>query len=109
MLATAGSQTITITDQANKTLSATIGPIEVTPGPLNKFLVSVLGGNTLTAGNAFLVTVQAADKFGNCGEWSQRLAQRRCFTARSIGVIAEQRCFESQRFRLLPRHAQDQG
>ena len=64
-LATAGSQTITVIDQANTALTAMIGPISVSPGPLSQFLLSTPGGATLTAGTTFLVTVQAADHFGN--------------------------------------------
>ena len=64
-LDTAGIQTIYVNDRANKTLLANTGPITVNPGSLTKLVVSALGGNTLTAGNPFLVTVQAADQFGN--------------------------------------------
>jgi hypothetical protein len=64
-LQTAGSQTITATDQANNSLIATTNPITVSAGPFSKFLVSIPGGNTLVAGNPFLVSVQAADQFGN--------------------------------------------
>jgi hypothetical protein len=64
-LASAGSQTITATDQANNTLTATTGPIAVNPGPFSKFSVNVPGGNSMVAGNLFQVTVQAADAFGN--------------------------------------------
>ncbi len=64
-LATAGSQTISVTDQANAALTTTIGPISVSPGPLNQFILSTPAGTALTAGTTFLVTVQAADHFGN--------------------------------------------
>jgi hypothetical protein len=63
-LQTAGTQTITASDQANNLVAVT-GPITVMPGPFSKFLVSVPGASTLTAGSPFLVTVQAADQFGN--------------------------------------------
>ena len=33
--------------------------------PFSKYVVNIQGGNTITAGNPFLVTVQAADQFGN--------------------------------------------
>jgi hypothetical protein len=65
MLQTAGSQTITATDQANKSLTATTNPITVNAGPFSKFVVSVPDGNTIAAGNPFLFTAQAADSFGN--------------------------------------------
>jgi hypothetical protein len=64
-LASAGSQTITATDQATSALTATTGPITVNPGPFSKFLVGVVGGNSIVAGAPFQVTVQAADAFGN--------------------------------------------
>ena len=64
-LTAAGSQTITVADQTNKSLSAATAPITVNTGTLNKFVVSSLGSNALTAGTAFIVTVQATDAFGN--------------------------------------------
>ena len=65
MLESAGSQTITVTDQANNSLTATTNPIMVSAGPFSAFAVSVPGGNTIVAGNPFLFTAQAADSFGN--------------------------------------------
>ena len=64
-LTAAGSQMITVADQTNKSLSAATAPITVNTGTLNKFVVSSLGSNSLTAGTAFIVTVQATDAFGN--------------------------------------------
>jgi hypothetical protein len=64
-LGTAGSQTITVTDEANKSLTVTTSPITVTPGTFSKYLVGVPGGSTIAAGNPFLFTVQAADAFDN--------------------------------------------
>jgi hypothetical protein len=63
-LQNAGNQTITVTDQANNSLTATTSPITVNGGPA-KFLVSIPNGNTIVAGNPFLVTVQAVDASGN--------------------------------------------
>jgi N-acetylneuraminic acid mutarotase len=65
MLGTAGSQTISVTDQANNSLIATTSPITVSAGPFSQFAVSVPGGNTFPAGSPFLVTAQASDAFGN--------------------------------------------
>jgi uncharacterized delta-60 repeat protein len=64
VLGTAGNQTITVTDQANNTLTATTSPITVTAGPFNQFMVSPVS-NTITAGSPLLITAQAADAFGN--------------------------------------------
>jgi ELWxxDGT repeat protein len=64
-LQSVGSQTITVTDQANNGLIATTNPITVSAGPFSRFLVGIPGGNALVAGNPFLVSVQAADQFGN--------------------------------------------
>ncbi len=61
----AGIQAITVADQANKTLTAATAPITVNTAPLSKFVVSTVGGNSFSAGTAFIVTVQAADAFGN--------------------------------------------
>jgi hypothetical protein len=63
MLNTIGSQTITVTDAVNQ-ITATTGPIMVA-GPFNKFVISVLSGSTIVAGNPFHFTVQATDQFGN--------------------------------------------
>jgi N-acetylneuraminic acid mutarotase len=65
MLASAGTQTITVTDQANNTLTANTSPITVKAGPFSQFVVNAPAGNTLTAGGPFLFTAQAADSFGN--------------------------------------------
>jgi hypothetical protein len=64
-LATAGSQTITVTDQANNSLTATTSPITVIAGPVSQFLVNAASGNTIMAGGPFLFSVQAGDSFGN--------------------------------------------
>src|SRR5207302_869547 len=64
-LETSGKKTITITDQANPSFTATSGQITVLANPFSKFAVSVLGGNTVVAGSPFLFTVQATDQFGN--------------------------------------------
>jgi len=40
-------------------------PNAVTPGPFSKYVVEVQGGHKVVAGNSFLVTVQAADQYGN--------------------------------------------
>ncbi len=44
-------------------VSNTTGEIDV--GPFSKFVVNVLGGNSVIAGGNFLYTVQATDAFGN--------------------------------------------
>jgi hypothetical protein len=64
-LKTPGSQTITVTDQSNNSLTATTSPIAVTAGPFSKFVFNVQGSTSVGAGTAFLVTAQAADQFGN--------------------------------------------
>ena len=64
-LTSAGIQTITVTDQGSKSLTAATAPITVTTGTLNQFIISTVGGNTVTAGKAFIVIAQAADPFGN--------------------------------------------
>ena len=64
VLETAGTQTITVTDQAQSSLTVATSPITVVL-PLSKFVVSVSGGNSATAGNAFLIRVQAADRTGS--------------------------------------------
>jgi sugar lactone lactonase YvrE len=63
-LQSAGSQSLTVTDQANTSLTATTGPITVNGGSA-KFLVSIPSGNTIVVGDPFLVTVQAVDASGN--------------------------------------------
>jgi hypothetical protein len=63
-LQSSGSQTISVTDHANNSLTATTSPITVNSS-LGKFLVSIPSGNTIVAGNPFLVTVQAVDASGN--------------------------------------------
>jgi hypothetical protein len=64
-LNTQGSSTITVTDQAHPTLAATTSPVSVAIGPFSKFVVTSPGGDALTAGTPFLVTVQATDVGGN--------------------------------------------
>jgi hypothetical protein len=64
-LSTAGSQTLTATDQVDHTLTATTAPITVSPSVASKMVVSLPAGNTVAAGSPFLVTAQAADQFGN--------------------------------------------
>ena len=57
----AGSQTLTANCAG---VSGTSGPIAVGPGALAGFLVD-LPGSTLQAGSSLVVTVQAADQYGN--------------------------------------------
>ncbi len=45
------------------TVNNTTGAITV--GPTSKYVVSIVGSTTITAGEAFLFTVQATDAFGN--------------------------------------------
>jgi N-acetylneuraminic acid mutarotase len=61
-LATPGKQTITISDQANNSLTATTSPITVSSPA--RFLVNIPSGNKIVAGNPFLLTVQAVDASG---------------------------------------------
>lgn len=61
-LKTAGGQTITATDTANASLAAT-GGITVTPGNLAQITVSA--PSAVTTNLAFMVTVNAADTYGN--------------------------------------------
>ena len=63
MLQSAGTETITVTDQANS-LTATTSPVTVSSGPAT-LLVKLPGGNTTVAGNPFLFTLQAVDASGN--------------------------------------------
>ncbi len=63
-LATAGNQTVTATDSADK-IAATSSPITVDPGPFSKYVVAVQGGNTVTAGTPFFFSVQATDTYNN--------------------------------------------
>jgi hypothetical protein len=65
MLGTAGSQTITVADQANNGITATSSPITVQAGPFSQFVLTAPAGSAITAGSPFLVTMQAADSFGN--------------------------------------------
>ena len=37
----------------------------INPGPFSKFVDTILGGNTITAGTHFIFTVQAVDSYGN--------------------------------------------
>ena len=64
-LETTGSQTIMVTDQANANLTATTSAVTVSTGPFASYNVNVQGGSTFSAGTPFLVTVQAADAYGN--------------------------------------------
>ena len=50
-------------DYTVTTVNSTTGAI--LPGPFSKDVLTLLGGDTLVAGNPFLVTVQASDPFGN--------------------------------------------
>jgi N-acetylneuraminic acid mutarotase len=63
-LPTAGTQAITVTDQASSYLTATTNPITVLLGVPDRFVVNVSGGNTLQAGVPFVFTAQAIDQFG---------------------------------------------
>jgi hypothetical protein len=64
-LATGGNQTVTVTDQGNSSLNATTAAVTVRAGSFSKYTVNVQGGSTFSAGTPFLVTVQAADQYGN--------------------------------------------
>jgi autotransporter-associated beta strand protein len=62
-LTAAGSQTLTA---AYGGLTSGTASINVSPGPLAKFLVTpVVGGGSATAGSLFPIVVQAADSYGN--------------------------------------------
>jgi uncharacterized repeat protein (TIGR01451 family) len=61
-LTTAGTQTLTA---AFSGLMSGTASVTVSPGALNKYLVSVPGGSSAQAGKGFLVAVQAADQFNN--------------------------------------------
>jgi hypothetical protein len=70
----AGTATIpvTLTAAGNQTLTASFtglnpgtASVTVSPGPLGQYLVGIPGSSTVQAGVNFLVTVQAADNFGN--------------------------------------------
>jgi hypothetical protein len=62
--ATAGAQTLSVTDQANHSLTATTDSLPVVL-PFSKYVLSIVGGNPAVAGNSFLVKVQASDELGN--------------------------------------------
>ena len=65
------NQTVTVTDQANTSLTATTSPVAVFPGAFNKFVDTVKDASTqqptttVTSGSTFIFTVQATDAFGN--------------------------------------------
>src|SRR5205807_10297893 len=59
--AAAGSE-FTITYQGGSSHHDVV--LTASAGAFSKFVVTVLGGKTFSAGNSFLVTVQAADQFG---------------------------------------------
>ena len=50
----------------NYALTTTVSTTGViTAGPFSKYVLGILGGNTIVAGNSFIATIQAADSFGN--------------------------------------------
>src|SRR5439155_25159964 len=55
-LKTAGSRTITVTDQATTTLTAVTSPITVAAGAVSKFKVSAAACPSIFAGHSFLFT-----------------------------------------------------
>jgi autotransporter-associated beta strand protein len=64
-LASIGSQTVTVADQAQSTLRATTSLLTVIVGPFSKYVVTVLGVDSVAAGSTFKFTVQATDARGN--------------------------------------------
>jgi len=56
--------TVTATDTLGASASQNYS-ITVSPGQFSKYLVAVQGSSTVQAGSSFLVTVQAADQYGN--------------------------------------------
>ena len=62
-LKTAGSQTITVTDTVNASVTGTSGGITVNPGPPTR--ISLSAPPAVTTNLAFMATVSAADNFGN--------------------------------------------
>jgi autotransporter-associated beta strand protein len=64
-LKTAGSQTVTATDSVTSSINGTTNAVLVNAGAFSKYVVALATGSTVTAGNPFTFTVQAADQFGN--------------------------------------------
>ncbi len=64
-LKTAGVRAVTATDTVNSTVSGTSTSVTVSAGAANKLAVSVQPAISTTAGNAFGLTVQVQDAFGN--------------------------------------------
>ena len=62
-LKTAGTQSLTATDTAAASLTATQGNITVNPAAASKFLLSA--PSSATAGTSFSLTVTAEDAYGN--------------------------------------------
>jgi hypothetical protein len=63
-LKTAGSQSVTVTDTANSSLTASVTGITVTPAALSALAFGGQPGST-TAGSAFNVTLTVMDAYGN--------------------------------------------
>ncbi len=62
---TVGTQTLSATDTATSSIAATTSPIAVSMPVLSEFLVNAIASSAVTAGSAFILTVRAADQFGN--------------------------------------------
>jgi hypothetical protein len=60
---TAGTQSLTVSDTADPTVTGSQSGIVVSPAAATHLLIT--GPSTVTAGTAFSITVQAADAFGN--------------------------------------------
>ena len=68
LLGTAGSKTVTVTDQNSTGLTATTNPINVVAGQFSKYVDTINNNQqplTFTAGASFIFTVQATDAYGN--------------------------------------------
>ena len=63
-LFTAGTQTVTVGDQAHPTIHATSGGVTVNAAAATEFSVTA-SPNTATAGHATTVTFTALDPYGN--------------------------------------------
>jgi hypothetical protein len=62
-LKTAGSQTITVADTANSSVTGTSGPVTVSPAAAAHFTISAQA--SVTHGTSFSFTVTARDAYGN--------------------------------------------
>ncbi len=85
ILTTAGTQTITATDNANGSLTGTSGSITVTAAAANHFAISA--PSSVSAGTPFPVTVTAVDPFDNPANYAATL---RFTSSDQMHIVASQ-------------------